>query len=557
MKPSRSSSIASSLGVAALALGAAAFVSTLWLLWEAWWAGPAVDSWHFVKALKAWSSGNDAWHLLAKNHGGHRPLFPRLLLLVDYSVFGGRNVFALVCGVAFQLVTWAALVRVAWLERERVGRGGVAFAAGLALALGFCATQLENFSRAWNVHWFLVSAAVAWGLVALATAQTRRAVVAGTVVALLLAGIASWSMSNGLLAWGGLIFAALWLRLPRAVVGLLAAAGVLVAWGFLSGYTPGPAIRASELWTDPLGRVLWVARCVGAPLSWRHPSAGAWLGAAGLVVFLLAAGFAARRRPRPADVVCLGVAAFCLGTAFLVAWGRMAYSGESWSAPRYQTPSLLFWASLLTWLVLRVESGLPALALRTALLGGVAALLIPAHFVEGERVGAFAERVRAAHLALVVGVSDRGAYRTTLPFSDRKRRRDAVARHAAFLRARRLGMFRDARHELLGRRLDVLYPERSEACEGGIFTSTASASGRWARIEGWARQPGAARVSRLLLTDPSGLVIGLGEPVRRALPGFGDAEPRFVAWRRAVPGGEVWAVLADGKVCRVAAWGSV
>ena len=257
------------------------------------------------------------------------------------------------------------------------------------------------------------------------------------------------------------------------------------------------------------------------------------------------------------DVVCLGVAAFCVGTAFLVAWGRMAYSGESWGAPRYQTPSLLFWASLLTWLVLRVGSGLPALGLRAALLAEVAALLIPPHFIEGARVGTFAGRVRAAHLALAVGVSDRSAYQATLPFSDRRRRRDAVVRHAGFLRARRLGMFRDARHEFLGRRVDVLHPQRSEACEGGIFTSTASASGHWVRVDGWAREPGAAGVPQLLLTGPAGFVIGLGEPLRHALPGFEDGEHRFLAWRRAVPGGEVWAVLADGSACRVAAWGGV
>jgi len=560
VKPSRFSSIASSLGVAALVLGAAALGSTLVLLWEAWWAGPAVDSWHFVNVLEAREEGADVWRPLSKNHGGHRPFFPRLLLLADYVWFGGRNAFVLAWSVVLQIATWGALVWAAQRERANIGRSAVAFVAGLALALCFCATQLENFVRAWNVHWFLVSAVLAWSLVALAAAratQTRRAAAAGTVVAVLLAGVATWSMANGVLAWGLLVLAALWLRLPLPVAASIAAAGALVTWGFLSGYTPGPALDASEVWTDPLGRVLWVARCLGAPLSWTHPSAGAWLGAAGLVVFLLAAGSSARRRPRPADVVCLGVAAFCVGTVFLVAWGRMAYSGESWGAPRYQTPSLLFWASLLTWLVLRVGSGLPALGLRAALLAGVAALLIPPHFVEGARVETFAGRVRAAHLAVVVGVSDRSAYEATLPFSDRKRRRDAVARHAAFLRVRRLGMFRDARHEFLGRRVDVLHPQRSEACEGGIFTSTASVSGHWVRVDGWARGLGSAGVPQLLLTGPAGFVIGLGEPLRHTLPGFEDDEHRFVAWRWAVPGGEVWAVLADGSACRVAAWGGV
>ena len=117
MKPSRSSSIASSLGVAALVLGAAALVSTLVLLWEAWWAGPAVDSWHFVNVLEAREEGADVWRPLAKNHGGHRPFFPRLLLLADYVWFGGRNAFVLAWGVVLQVATWGALVWAAQRER--------------------------------------------------------------------------------------------------------------------------------------------------------------------------------------------------------------------------------------------------------------------------------------------------------------------------------------------------------------------------------------------------------------------------------------------------------
>ncbi len=539
-------------------LGTAASVSTLVFLWEAWWSGPAVDSWHFVNVLVAHEQGSDLWRRLAKNHGGHRPFFPRLLLLADYAWFGGRNVFVLVWGVVLQLSTWWALVWAAQRESMNIGRSAVAFAAGLVLALCFCATQLENFARAWNVHWFLVSAVVAWSLVALAAAgaaQTRRAVVVGTAVAVLLAGVATWSMANGVLVWGLLVFTALWLRLPLPVPAAILVAGALVAWSFQSGYMPGRGVHVAALWAAPLSRVIWVVRCLGAPLSWWHPNAGAVLGAAGLVTFLLAAAHAARRRPRPADVVCLGVAAFWMGSAFLVAWGRTAYSGESWGTPRYQTLSLLFWASLLTWLVVRIGSGPVALGVRAVMLVGVATLLIPSHFAQGARVGTFAERVRAAHLALVVGVSDRSAYQATLPFSDRKRRRDAAKRHAGFLRGRQLGMFHDGRHTLLGRQLDVLHPQRSEACEGGIFRSADSASKRWVRVDGWAREVGSVRVPDLIFTDPMGRVIGLGEPLRHPLFGAEDAAPHFVAWRHAAPAGEVWAVLGDGSACRVAAWG--
>lgn len=558
MKPSRFSSIASSLSVAALALGLGVCVSTWVLLWDSWWAGPAVDSWHFVNVLVAWEQGEDLWRRLAKSHGGHRPFFPRVVLLADYVGFGGRNVFALVCSAALQLAAGAALV---WaLCRDRGAAGGRAglYASGLVLAFGFCAAQLENFSRAWNVHWFLVSAAVSWSLVMLAWARaagTRRAVAAGTTVAIGLAVVASWSMANGFLAWLCLGVAAVWLRMwvSAAAIG---AVGFLVLWGFLEGYNPGPAVGTGATLGDPLGQVAWVLRFLGAPLSGWQPAAGFWLGAAGIAALVVAGWIATRRVVGSLDLVALGIATFCVGSALMISWGRMAYSEASWSAPRYQTVSLLFWVSLLVWFVGRIRGGPAALGFRAVTIAAVALWLIPGQFAGAQRVQGQAQEIRAANLAVLVGVADRMAYQATLPFSDARRRRDAVVRHAPFLRRHGFGMFYGGRRKLMGLSLEALYPERSDACEGGIFRDTLTPSKYWARVEGWAREFDRARVPELLFTDSSGRVVGLGEPVRHFFPGIPDDERWFVGWRKGVPDGAAWAVLADGSVCRIATWGA-
>jgi hypothetical protein len=122
-------------------------------------------------------------------------------------------------------------------------------------------------------------------------------------------------------------------------------------------------------------------------------------------------------------------------------------------------------------------------------------------------------------------------------------------------------MFRGARHTWLGRDIDALLPERSEACEGALFHAVPSHPGAWVRIEGWAWDPASRRVpGTLLVTNAEGVVMGLGEPEERRgpwTPREALRARRFVAWRG--PGeraarGDVWAVLDARTACRIAGW---
>jgi hypothetical protein len=566
------------LTAVALLVGAGILLTTVGDLYAAHWSGPAVDFWRFVRFLEVHERGGETLALLLKNHGGHRPFAPRLLYWVDYAWFGGRNAFLVSCSVALQAFTAVLLVRASSRERGNLPRSLWVFAGGVSVALLYSATQLENFARAWNVHWFLTFAASAAALAALDRARQVDAQGGGfaaagwILVAACAATIATWSMVNGLLVWPLLVALAVAVRMRARWALLLTLAALLVAAGFFHGYTPGPGLSAGEIWHAPHRRLAWVSKCLGAPLSWSHPRAGAVLGGLGLATVVFAALQLVRRGRRAgAAILPVGLMLLCVGTALLAAWGRMAYSQTSWSIPRYQTITLLFWASLLCWVLPRLGSMRAVgrwggVAFMAVVLAGIGAVLVPAHRREGRVVVVFGEQVRVANLAIITDLGHRPAYEVSLPFSDLHRSGDRVRRRASFLRSQELGMFADGRYRWLGLRVgEDLAIEPENRCDGGVFTleHLGEPDVVGARAEGWARDARTGSVpASFVVTDAANVVVGLGAPARRWLPWQSRAAARaegrgWIAYVRlpSVPGGgQVWGVVAPGRVCQVAGW---
>jgi hypothetical protein len=504
---------------AGAALGGGLFLaSTLDFLGESRWPGPAVDFWHFMKLLNKRAAGADWWPLLVREHGGHRLLVPKLLYLVEYSVFEGRNVFLLTLSVLLQGLT-AALVTVGvWRERAVVGLPMVVFVGGFVVALLFSGAQAENFLRSWNLHWFLVVFAAAVSFAALvrgARSDGERPVSARWLGVALLAGlVATWSMANGLLVWPVLLGLAWLLRVPRhvwVVLGVVAAAG---AASFFVGYEPHANVAPGRLFAEPVAHLLWLARALGTAVS---PENGAFA-ATGGTVLLVCGGLAGwdlvRRRGCLADVELLlaGLFLFGVGTLALAAGGRAA---STWNEPRYQTAVLVTWLAFFVWGLQRAGGVAPRWAL-AAMTMGLVWLVVPVAWGHGRGLEAqrpFAEQMRAANLAIVVGIAHRPSYQVTLPFADRLRERDRVERYAPGLRRRGQGMFADGAHRLLGTRVDLAGTEPCSAPVREVTLLRDPESGRrvGTRLEG-TLTPGTPLDSDhpLLVTDAEGQIIGLG-----------------------------------------------
>jgi hypothetical protein len=553
-----------------LLAGGFVVVSTLLFICEDHFVGPVRDFWYIVPLLERFESGGGAFAALAALHGGHRLLVPRLLYLAEYELFDGRNLFLVSLGVALQLVLAAIVARAVWVERRRSAPAPTGFGLGLVALLAFSATQLENFVRPWNVHWFLVNATVAVSLAAAlrvgdaVRSRSEAAAWGWWLLASAAAWVASYSMATGLISWPVLLLLGFLLRWwPRLLVaiGLEGALAIAV-------YVRGSGLLdAGSSLTSGGALVDWFLGCLGSPLSWLSRDAGSALA---LVATLAAAVLSLRlvaRRSLASRGECLlvGLLLFSWAATALIALGRTSLWPESWEAARYQTIVLLFWLSLLLLALLALRGEqlrrrvLRALLMLAAAIW-LAAAVLPGHFRQAEAIGSFAAKVRAANLALLFGVSHRPDYVHVLTFSDRKLGLDSAAAHWDFLHERGLGVFSDPRRDLMGLVLDEAFSSAApDLCRGEVVQvdRVPTRGGPALRLRGWAWDVAAGRPpSTLLATDARRSIVGLGSPLRRRLgpPGWREGErPVWLGYARVRSGSfDVWALLESGEICRIA-----
>lgn len=223
-----------------------------------------------------------------------------------------------------------------------------------------------------------------------------------------------------------------------------------------------------------------------------------------------------------------GLLAFCAGSMVLAAIGRSLPFPGSWSAPRYQSPVLLFWACLLSGWLARAGGRTPTrrvatsfIALATAI--WVGSILYPAHLVARTATLRHSSWVDQANLAITLGIPSSRSYWNVLPFSEQLRmhtattRQDSVATHRNFLERRQLGPFTDPLPDLIGKRLDELAtPGSHQRCAGQITDAALIEPGlRWSKVKGWARYLDSdARPLGVLLADQHGTIVGIGKPPR-------------------------------------------
>ena len=564
------SSAMSVLAVMSLIAGGFVVVSTLLFICEDHFAGPVRDFWYIVPLLERFDRGEGSFAPLAGLHGGHRLLFPRLLYLAEYKLFDGGNVFLVSVGVALQLVLAAIVARAVWIERRRSGAALTAFGLGLVAMLAFSATQLENFVRPWNVHWFLVNASVAISLAAAlrvgdaVRSPSEAAAWGWWLLASAAAWVASYSMATGLLSWPLLLLLGfLWRWWPRLLVAI-GLEGALAMVVYLRGTR---VLEAGSSLTSGGALVEWFLACLGSPLSWLSRDAGSALalGATLAAAARLLRLVARRSKASRGECLLVGLMLFSWGAAALIALGRTSLWPESWEAARYQTIVLLFWLSLLLLALLALRGERlhqrvlrPLLVLAAVI--WLAAAVLPGHFRQAEVIGSFVAKVRAANLALLFGVSHRPDYVYVLTFSDRKLGLDSAAAHWDFLRERGLGVFSDPRRDLLGRVLDEAFASADpDLCRGEVIRAdrVPTRRGPALRLRGWAWDVAASRPpSYLLATNARRSIVGLGSPLRRRLgpPGWREEErPEWHGYARARSGPlDVWALLESGGVCRIA-----
>jgi hypothetical protein len=542
------------------------FASTIYSVVMSHWPGPTQDSWHFIASLKMSDRGESIFRELLRRHAGHHIFFPKLLYLIEYTQFQGRNIFLVACSVALQTLTMTLLIRATWKERRALPRSARFFLIGLPIAFLFSATQITNFVQAWNLCWPISCFAVTTSIFALVRAHAARvggALGATTVgwmgLGLSAAVVCTYSIGSGLLVWPALLLVGIALRLPLRGVLLLAFVGVLIGGASLIGYGesrgPSPALVLERA----IPSFAWVAAFLGEPLERNHRVLGLVQGAVGAVaaVALLTHAVVKRPRLRPVEAVYLGIAFYTLGTGFLVALARMGMGGPIWAAMRYQTAVLLFWLSLIALATFRVagdsarQRGARALLI-TVVLAWTSAVLVPAHLRQARGTAAFAENVRAANLAMVVGIEHPPTYET-LHALGRCHGRSCVELYGPFLRDHALGAFAYDTGRFLGMQISKeLVVSETRVCPGKLDSVENLADPmplgpqRGARLAGHMRDPDRAPAA-ILVSDEAGTVIGLGARARLG-------SPKWIAYTPTPQSGgrvNIWALTGDGVLCLI------
>jgi hypothetical protein len=558
--------IAFTAACATLAIAPLMFVTTLVAAGDYHIVGPIADLWTLLPILESLDRGENVLSLLVGTHGGHHLVLPRLFYLTEYVLLDGSNVFLQCSAAILQLVLLVVVARVVVLRSGALTRTERSFILGLIIAVTFSSTQLDNFVRPWNVHWFVCCTSAV-----LALASSLRMAGIGGVNAngarawiwcgvTIVAGIcANFSMANGILIWPTLLITCFVLGAPSRLILVIAVAGTVFSSLFVAS---GQANASAELVTN-LGTALgWMLKCLGSPLAWRSPLAGMLLAAIGsLAAAALAARLILRRSSAlPAEAFLLGLMTFSLGSVALISLMR---TGWAWRPLRYQSVVLLFWLSLALLGLLaardlhkyaRTARSLTLLAVSTWL----ALVLLPAHYDAAAQLQKFVRNVRRANTALLVGVPYRSEYAHLLSVRNRDPERDSVKAYGELLRRKQLGVFAEGHHELIGLTRDEHFQERDPSgCQGELKITRTLSHGprRIVRVKGTLTGEFASGTpGLLLLTDPRDKIVGLARPLARPIDLFGWRTPQEIPWigyANAEPDVHLraWALTDENEVC--------
>lgn len=345
------------------------------LLWSRWHPDlPWRDVFVVLDDIQAIESGSGGWRdwlfLFEAHYSAHRIAIPRLLVLLDTTVFSGR-------GHLLYATAWAALLIIfglyARLARDYFLSTPIAywFCCGGAGLLLFAPAHLWNLVNAINSSWHISFALAALALYALQRSSSPPSA-RDWVLAYALACLAAFTTFTGVILWLLLPLVALggsWRTLLVTVAcslvftllylnGINSDADIAAAW---EGGDPAVAAKIREagraaIADNSLGRILSkTSRVLCWPMSEGRPVlAGVFFAISllalggGWLRYLQSLGTA--KRPHPWLQLCLFLATLALGVALAIQLGRMIEQPNHAHGPsyeRYNTVVAIYWLAVL------------------------------------------------------------------------------------------------------------------------------------------------------------------------------------------------------------------
>jgi hypothetical protein len=517
---------------AGLALLAAAYVAASTVFMVADYA-PAITFWdQWDELILDPRQVSLSW--LYSQHNEHRILFPRLIFLIDAWLFKADNTFNYFCNLAIPMLLALLVTAVAARElsrlSERIWVGGAVF------TLLLSAMQWENFAWGFQVQFFLVELAAVASFAAIALGEPKPWKAAA---AILCETVAVYSLSSGIIVPVIVIGLAVWLRRPKAQLIVLTVAAIALAASYLHGYATPDGHSDPWQFHHRLGAIAaYVAASIGNPFG-RLVKPSGWMaqlpwaqagGGVGICLLGLAAAMLLRRRPsiRGDQAIFLATAAYGVGTALLMALGRVGFGQEYALSARYSSPALLFWSVLGVIGFIAVVRRYPRRRLMAmgVGLGCLAPVVAAQPRFAGEGVQWVLTRQEAT-TALLADVTDQVAFGRIYPSVPR------LLALAPELRSRHLSIYSETWSRWLDTPLaqHVRIGDRG-GCRGVLDAVTPLPGAEppaW-RAVGWVWDDARdAAPRKIVLTDATGRVVGYG------LSGFTPRSadmPRRKGWKR-------------------------
>lgn len=353
-KPVRAQSL---FAAVMLVLAAAVAIVSVALTVRAYMPCPFWDGWDVIANIangaRPWS-----WTWLWSQHNEHRIATARLLIWLDWAAFGGKNISLFVEMYLIQIihcaVVWYALERLTNFPRvlRRTIQGLFAFCL-------FHPNQAQNFTWSFQVSFILAFAIGTTALLSIAffekvTARWRWPILMAVGCAPILAAT---NLASGLLIGPAIVCLACVKRLPRRAIVLLAALSSLSIVAYVYHYQTPPGHPSPIEALSHAGDVFrYVSTLMGASwplLSPAYISAicfGAWI-----VVTALR-----HQKVSAFEWFCVAECGVMIATTLLVACGRLQYGIMQAAESRYQTPAMIYWASLLSLVLIAVWRLQPA-----------------------------------------------------------------------------------------------------------------------------------------------------------------------------------------------------
>lgn len=397
------------------------------------------DMWDTVEMYRDFRDGRGSWASLWALHNEHRILFPRLLILWDYTLVAASGSVLLALILMLHAAHAGLLVR-AFAQRGS-GARQVTLYACLVLMAFFWLKQRENFIWPFQIAWILnafFASLAAW-------CAARDPAPRGLFAAALCCVVAAFSLASGIFM-PFVIAVVLWrVGVPPRRLAVWSAFAMLLAAVYLAGYAPEERIEGQRAFA-PLRTLLYAAALLGNPvlLAGVPQACAMLLGSAGMLWFgVLAFGFSRGRDTGPASRFAFSVAGYALVIALLTGWGRQASGFEGAASNRYVTTSLIFWMTLLGWQVTRAD-----IQTRKRILGGALAVFlvyfVPTQILLIERMREKFQAYDEASLAMLAGVDD------SLPLYELSPDAAAMWRRREILREDGLSVYREPWARMVG-----------------------------------------------------------------------------------------------------------